>query len=131
VKIIDFERKGNQVKFYLGKDNLDKWWGDDWDDTPYEHNAGTVYSEFVESTQVVNFDMEDVVAEPCAGRSNSPWCKGDMLKRKVPCVVVLQKDKIGSDEIKWQYEDSFEKMLANANAMRIYMGDSYDVVSKK
>lgn len=39
MKIIDFERKGNLVRFYLGDDDLAEWWGDDWNDTPYEHNA--------------------------------------------------------------------------------------------
>ena len=43
MKIIDFEIKGNQVKFYLGSDNCDNYWGDDWDDKPYEHNAGEPY----------------------------------------------------------------------------------------
>lgn len=45
MKIIDFERKGNLVRFYLGDDDLEEWYGDDWNDTPYEHNAGQVYDE--------------------------------------------------------------------------------------
>ena len=28
-KIIDFKRKGNQVKFILGDKNLKDWYGDD------------------------------------------------------------------------------------------------------
>lgn len=43
MKIIDFERKGNLVRFYLGDDDLVEWYGDDWNDTPYEHNAERVY----------------------------------------------------------------------------------------
>ena len=35
MKVIDFERKGNVIRFYLGKDDLTEWWGDDWNDTPY------------------------------------------------------------------------------------------------
>lgn len=30
MKIIDFERKGNLVRFYLGDDDLVEWYGDDW-----------------------------------------------------------------------------------------------------
>lgn len=29
MKIIDFERKGNLVRFYLGDDDLAEWWGDE------------------------------------------------------------------------------------------------------
>ena len=44
MKILDFELKGNVIKFYLG--NCNDWWGDDWDDRPYEHNAGKVYDQY-------------------------------------------------------------------------------------
>jgi rRNA maturation protein Rpf1 len=37
--IIDFERKGQQVKFYLGDYKLSNYYGDD---RPYKHNAGKV-----------------------------------------------------------------------------------------
>ena len=40
MKIIDFAKKGNVVRFFLGKDDLKEWWGDDWDDCPYEHKYG-------------------------------------------------------------------------------------------
>lgn len=36
-KIIDFERNGNIVRFYLGDvNNSNGYYGDDWDDVPYE-----------------------------------------------------------------------------------------------
>lgn len=58
MKLLDLERKGNVVRFYLGVDELEKWWGDDWDDAPYEHNAGPVYERFVlaEADAVFPFD---------------------------------------------------------------------------
>ena len=28
MKIIDFTRKGNVVRFYLGEDNLENWYGE-------------------------------------------------------------------------------------------------------
>ena len=34
MKLLDLERKGNVVRFFLGADDLEKWWGDDWDDAP-------------------------------------------------------------------------------------------------
>ena len=47
MKIIDFSKKGNVVRFYLGEDNCKDYWGDDWNDFPYEHNAGCVYDEYI------------------------------------------------------------------------------------
>ncbi len=32
---------------YFTTQDLDKQWGDDWDDVPYEHNAGTPYSPHI------------------------------------------------------------------------------------
>jgi len=82
MKIIDFKKKGNMVKFYLGQDDLEKWHGDDWNDTPYEHNAGTVYEEFVSGERVMVFGFDDVVFEPADGELNSPYCKVDMFARR-------------------------------------------------
>ena len=58
MKIIDFDIKGNVIKFYLGQDNDMNYHGDDWDDVPYEHNAGEVYSEFVEGYAYVYLEYE-------------------------------------------------------------------------
>jgi len=33
-----------KVILYYTTNSLDKQWGDDWNDSPYEHNAGTPYS---------------------------------------------------------------------------------------
>jgi hypothetical protein len=32
---------------YFTTQDLDKQWGDDWDDAPYEHNAGTPYAPHI------------------------------------------------------------------------------------
>jgi hypothetical protein len=32
---------------YFTTQDLDKQWGDDWDDAPYEHNAGTPYTPHI------------------------------------------------------------------------------------
>ena len=43
MKIIDYEIRGSCVRFYLGKDDDTDYHGDDWNDRPYDCNAGTVY----------------------------------------------------------------------------------------
>ena len=45
------------VRFYLGKDTLEKYYGDDWNDTPYECNAGTVYDEYISGTADLVFPL--------------------------------------------------------------------------
>ena len=61
MKIIDFERKGNVVRFFLGADDCFDYWGDDWDDAPYDCNAGTVYSRFVTGRKDVSFPFDSLV----------------------------------------------------------------------
>ena len=118
MKIIDFEKKGNMVRFSLGKPELEEWWGDDWDDTPYEHNAGRVYDEYVEATRTIVFGFDDVVFEPCDGYDNSPWCKEDMIKRKVPCICVLKAEYQDPDG----YYD-FRDIIGNDRIIKYYFGD--------
>ena len=81
MEIIDFEQKGNVIRFYLGKNG--KQWGDDWDDIPYEHNAGRVYDEFIKGYCDVAVDFDYEVLEACDGYDNSPYSKEVMTKRKI------------------------------------------------
>lgn len=74
--VIRDDGPGTVVRLYLGDAGLASWWGDDWDDAPYEHNAGTVYPEYVSSTADIEFPAGYVVWEPCDDPlhlGNSPW----------------------------------------------------------
>ena len=122
MKIIDFHRVGNLVRFYLGKDELEDWYGDDWNDTPYEHNAGEVYERFVSGYRDIVFPFNCIVAEPsCDWRNsgNSDWCKDDMRDRKVPCIVVVSKDDYWSS-------DEFSKYVTDDKAVKFYFGDKME-----
>lgn len=121
LKILDAEIVGNVARFYLGDVDLDAWWGDDWDDVPYEHNAGSVYFEFVKAVCDVAWDLDHVVVEPCDGTINSPWCKDDMRARHVPVFAVLS---VGAD--RWMYEGMYGKVVGSDAATRVYMGDVVD-----
>ena len=92
MKIIDFERKGNVVRFYLGDDDCEDYWGDDWNDAPYEHNAGTVYKRFVKGIHDVTLPFDALVLEPCSGTYNSNFSKEDMKKCACPCIIVVPKE---------------------------------------
>lgn len=119
MKIIDFELKGNQVKFYVGSDYCDDYYGDDWNDIPYEHNAGKVYDEFILGYFVKTFDFDDVVLEPCDGHSNSRYSKDNMKHRDVPCICVLPAKYKG--EYTWYYE--FEDISNKEETIKYYLGD--------
>ena len=113
-EIIDWERKGNVIRFYTGKNG--KQTGDDWDDVPYECNAGKVYDKFIKGHVDMVVPFEQTVFEPSDGHINSQWCKKDMIARKVPCIVVANDDEYGK-------LDSFEIALANDKSKNFFFGD--------
>ena len=120
MKIIDFEKFGNTVRFFLGTDDCENYWGDDWDNIPYDHNAGAVYTEYIEDTATVYFDFDDVVLEPCESDYND-WSKLDMKNGAIPCIVVVP-DKVVKE---YDYEISFDRFASsnNKNIKKYYFGD--------
>ena len=122
MKIIDFDRKGNVVRFYLGKDDLDNWYGDDWDDAPYEYNAGTVYNDFISGTKDIAFPFDSMVLEPSCGTQNSWFCKDDMKERRVPCLIVVPKEVYR--ESCW--DDSFSRYVGADGIEKYYFGDKME-----
>lgn len=125
MRIIDFERKGNLVRFYLGDEDLHKWGGDDWDDTPYEHNAGRVYDEYIKGYCDVLFPFDDLVLEPCCGTCNSGWCKNDMVARKVPCIIQVPAT-VHNDS----FDKSFDRWVGAINVNRFYFNNRIDPSAK-
>lgn len=125
MKIIDFKRKGNVVRFYLGKDSLKDWYGDDWDDVPYEHNAEQVYSEFVSDIADIAFPFESLVLEPqddWHNNGNSEYCKNDMVTRKVPCIIVVPSNLVED------YNENFYHYISMDGVTKIYFGDDIENV---
>ena len=123
MKIIDFARKGNVVRFYLGEDNLENWYGDDWNDTPYEHNAGQVYDEYISGVKDIAFPFDSLVLEPqddWHNSGNSSWCKDDMRERNVPCIIVVPKEKVHD----WQ--DNFNFYVGMDSIQKFYFGDKME-----
>ena len=124
MKIIDFNHRGNVVFFYLGSDSLTDWYGDDWNDIPYEHNAGNVYDEFVSGYKEIAFPFNYAVLEPKDGdwSGNSGFCKDDMKARKVPCIIAVPMD---DPNERWEYE-RFTDWVGSDKAIRFYMGDTME-----
>ena len=125
-KIIDFERKGNVVRFYLGADDCNDYWGDDWDDAPYEHNAGQVYDRFVTATRDVAFPFDSMVLEPANDWSgNSYYSKEDMKSRRVPCLIVVPAEVVGD----YSYREQFKDWIGSDGIKKFYFGDPEEVLT--
>lgn len=107
-QVIDVETKGNVIRFYIGENG--KQWGDDWNDAPYEHNAGVVYDQYVERTQDVAIPFDLYVSEPAAGKLNSEWSKQDMIERKVECLLIESADWGGTELLKVYFGDEFNEV---------------------
>lgn len=126
MEIIDFMKRGNCIRLYLGKNG--EQWGDDWNDAPYEHNAETVYREYVNGIADYAIPLDASVYEPCDGEWNSRFSKEDMIKRIVPCLIIVAREVF--EDAGWA-KDTFKAWLGDANAVHIYFGDSIEEVEKK
>jgi hypothetical protein len=129
MKIIDMYRSGRLIRFFLGKDDMTDFSGDDWDDSPYEHNAGTVYDEYVSEyvDVVVPFSME--LSEPKDSGGYNSGVSRDMQKaRSAPLLLVRPSE--NSDDL-YPYDDcSYRDIAADQNSVKIWIGDKPDVLDK-
>lgn len=128
MKIIDFEKKGNVVRFYLGVD--DDFKGDDWNDTPYDCNAGRVYDEYICGHQDLLIPFNYAVLEPKDPEwERHNWCKDDMKMKKIPCIVIKR---LAEDD--WREEERseyFSKIVGDAEAVKIYLGNEMADIKQK
>ena len=69
---------------YFTTQALDKQWGDDWNDAPYEHNAGSPYEWRLGSTEpeykILKLAYEGPFEEPC-GYSSNRYYSVEMINR--------------------------------------------------
>lgn len=82
---------------YFTSQALAKQWGDDWNDAPYEHNAGTPY-EWREGGKEPRYELRKVAFDgnfqtPCDGHCNSPFSveminRGDIAWLRGPVAPV-------------------------------------------
>lgn len=129
-RVIDFDHKGNVVRFFLAatKENIKESWGDDWDDRPYEHNAGEVYDQYVEKIIDVFYPYDMRVTEPQDDwhyNYNSPYSKEDFKNRKAPCLVLYM-----PEENDWFSDLEYSKLIGNDKATKIYYGDDLGKILK-
>ena len=115
-EIIDYECKGNAIRFYLGKNGTQ--WGDDWGD-PFD-NAGTAYQKYWAATidLYVGTDYTVLTPKDISYNYYSGYSKEKMMHRCFPCVVLMP-DSAKDD----YYEFTFDKCQGHADATRFYCGE--------
>ena len=127
IGIIDCEKKGNVVRFYLG-DVTDEYYGDAWECSSYEHNASVVYQRFVKETVDVAFPFDCEVLEPVndwRNHGNSNLSRNDLKERKMPCLIVVPPQK--DDGYVHYYNDCFYDCVGMENVLKFYFGDELKV----
>ena len=117
-EIIDWASRGHVVRFYLGKNG--KQWGDDWNDAPYECNAGTVYPEFVEGYVEIAFSLDTIV-----WFAEDDYSKEQFIKREVPFMIIIKEYDCSMYRFSNYVETKFE------NCDTYYFGDVFDENSDK
>lgn len=84
--LIDVCIRGNGIRLYFGS-AVEPITGDDFDDVPYEHNAGIVYSEYVNFYMDALIPFNWQVTDP-AGEldcyTNSQYCRNDFKTGEIP-----------------------------------------------
>lgn len=118
MKIIDFDKKGNVVRFYLGDDDCNDYWGDDWNDAPYEHNADTVYDQYIKKYVDIFFPFDSLVLEPSDDWRDMWYSKENMKKHVVPCIIVIPKTVRGDD-----WNNSFSHWVGAKEIYKVYFNE--------
>ena len=112
--LIDMCQRGNSIRLYFGG-AVQEITADDWNDIPYEHNAGIVYSEFVNFYIDVlipfNWRVTDIAGE-LDYYENSQYCRNDFKSGELPLF--------------WTVDQNNER-----EDVKFYMGDLKDYVMTK
>lgn len=116
--LIDFQKVGNVARLFLGNDK--NYTGDDWNDRPYDANAGRVYDRYILGTVEMMIPFEYSLLEPKEPEylPSCSWCMDDMKERKCPALVVYK-----NKDLSWNREDNFNKAVMDDNSVKIYLGD--------
>lgn len=93
-KIVDVLEKGNVLRLFLSDKDVNPK-GDDWDDVPYDCNAGVVFEGYYDSFLDVFVPFEYAVIKECESYaamvgSNSRFCKNDFFKYGIPYMIISQ-----------------------------------------
>lgn len=132
MKIIDFEKRGNLVRLYLGNDNVDDYWGDDWDDAPYEYNAGKVYDKYISAHVDLAFDWKYYPME--SAEYNGMESSKEDFKKGQPFLMIVDND-TDNTLLSMNFEDNFSSSvlieMINGNGLVLINDDTGERILPK
>lgn len=117
MKIIDFERKGNVVRFYLGKDNATDYGGEGWGKYPYDR-AERVDEKHITGSADIAFPFDAMVLEPDCGEECCSYSKEDMKAGIVPCIIVVPPNVANGSQ-----RTQFSYWANGRGTLKFYFGD--------
>lgn len=125
MKIIDFDRKGNVIRFYLGENKgewgEDDYWGDDWDDRGCDDR---VYEKFIKGWIDVCYPYDYDVLDPFSDwATNTPFSKDDLKHGKTACVIAVK-----TEEDEWNV--NFTEYVGDKRADKFYFNDPVEKIEQ-
>ena len=84
--MIDIQKKGNLLRFCLGDDNCNDYYGDDWNDAPWQDNAGPVYNQVIKKIIDVVFNWEYTIED--SYNTEYGYCTMEDIKAGLPYYFV-------------------------------------------
>ena len=112
IYLIDVCWRGNALRLYFGY-SVEKIWGDDWDDIPYESNCGTVYSEHVACVLDVlipfNYTITDIAED--LYYENSKYCRNDFKSGELPLFWIVDYGMDGREELTFYMGDNKKNVI--------------------
>ena len=98
---------------YFTTQALTEQWGDDWNDAPYEHNAGRPYEwrDDGEPWEILKVAFEGRFYRPCDGTINSAWAVRDINAGAVPWLEAWGDDGPGSTLMAGATYDEFVEFV--------------------
>ena len=128
-KIIDFDRKGNVVRFYLGKKTADWGWtkpecgkpsdtlyGYNWDVAPYRHGVSGVNSQFIYGHYDIYVPFDFIVAEPTdySDKDGRPICISmhALANREMPVITIYDHHMCFDSLCEFYIGDELEKITS-------------------
>lgn len=124
MKIIDFDEKGNVIRFYLGDDNCEDYWGDDWNDRGC---TDRVYGEFIKGWIDVCYPYDYDVLDPFNDwnyGNNSPFSKDDLKHGKTACIIAIKSD----EEDGWSV--NFTEYVGDMRSDKFYFNDPVEKIEQ-
>ena len=132
----NFEPNEKELMAYFTPVSLDEQWGDDWDDAPYEHNAGTPYDDILVDKERTEIEILQVpfavksynfsLPNDFAYGGNSPFAVVDINHGAVAWIYDAVSKKTKSKYVAIHGGDDLETFADKLDRIRINNKDLWE-----